>query len=92
MQSCLTKDRGSPFYDLWRLRCEPLLHPSSGLLGVGSFVLTASEVSARMAPQGSLREESATPKHLLTAFSMQFHHGFYNPLHFSHIFISMNAP
>ena len=58
MQSCLTKDRGSPFHDLWRLRCEPLLHLTSGLSSVGSLGLTASVVSARMAPKGSLCEES----------------------------------
>jgi hypothetical protein len=75
MQSYLTKDRGSPPHDLWRLRCEPLLHLTSGLSVVGSFVLTASAVSARMAPKGSLREKSAAPKRLLTVFSMQFHYG-----------------
>ena len=75
MQSCLTKDRGSPFHDLWRLRCEPLLHLTSGLSSVGSLGLTASVVSARMAPKGSLCEESGAPKRLLTAFSTQFHYG-----------------
>ena len=70
MQSCIARDRGSLLHDLWRLRFEPLLHLASGLSGVGSFVLIASEVSARMAHKGSFREEeSAAPE--TPAYSLQ---------------------